>query len=135
MWRVWVTAVIVAVLVSPTLRDRDSFPLSTYPMYANVRSEAEDFIVVTALDQAGNQRALSMQIVAQTDDPLIARGVLDNAVRADALADLCQQIAARSAPWTRTVIITRERHRLVDVANGDPSLVQGATLERCDVSP
>jgi hypothetical protein len=135
MWRVWVTAAVVAVLVSPLLRDRDSFPLSTYPMYANVRDETEDFIVVTALDESGRPQTLSMQIVAQTDDPLIARGVLDNAVRGGAVADLCQQIASRSPSWARTVVITRERHRLVDAARDDPSLVQSETLERCDVLP
>jgi hypothetical protein len=130
-----VCAAMVVTLLSPMLRNRDSFPLSTYPMYADVRSESDDFIVVTATDESGAQRVLPMGVVAQTDDPLIARGVVNSAERSGELVALCQQIAARSPDWARGVIIANERHRLLDAARGNPSLVNRRELTRCAVVP
>ena len=123
----------VVVLVSPALRDHDSFPLSTYPMYASVRSDVATFVTAHGGRSDGSIRRLSMEVIAQTDDPLIAASRLAAAVgdgRADAL---CTGIARRAPDDVVAVVVVRERHDVVSAARGDDSVVQRDELARCAV--
>ena len=65
----------VVLVVSPAMRNRDSFPLSTYPIYAHSRGRLVTFDTVEGVVAGGEIERLSLEAIAQTDDPLIAASV------------------------------------------------------------
>ena len=129
-------AVVVAtsVLISPALRDHDSFPLSTYPIYASARPRAATFVTARGVSADGSARRLSIDVIARTDDPLIAASRVDDAVAAGRADELCAEIAARASSDLVAVVVVRERHDVVDGARGEDSLLESEQLARCKVS-
>ena len=87
-----VVAVAVPVLGSPF---RDSFPLSTYPMYAGNREPVMSFISARGLTPSGDQVRLSIGEQGATDDPLIAESRFRRAHATGTLEPLCGDISAR----------------------------------------
>jgi hypothetical protein len=122
-----------ALLISPALRDRDSFPLSTYPVYASARGREATFVTADGERADGSVHRLSMDVIARTDDPLIAASRLADAVSAGRADDLCTEIAGRAPSDLVAVVVVRERHEVVDSARGDESLLQREQLARCPV--
>lgn len=136
-WRRWgrriVATVVVAAVVSPAARGSDSFPLSTYPMYASARNGTATFATARGIDASGDDRRLSMRTIARTDDPLIAQSRVAEAIRSGAAALLCAEIAERARrPVTRVEVI-EERHDLVAHVAGRVSLRQRILHARCQV--
>jgi hypothetical protein len=87
----------VLVLVSPALRNVDSFPLSTQPMYASARSSTARLATVIGRGKNGAPVRLSMRIVGATDDPLIAQSAIAQSIRNGRAKELCQTVANRIA--------------------------------------
>ncbi len=125
--------VAVAVLVSPAIRDHDSFPLSTYPVYASARSRDATFVTAQGQRADGSARRLSIDVIARTDDPLIAASRVADAVAAGRADELCAEIAGRAPSDVVAVIVVRERHDVVDGARGEDSLLSREQLSRCAV--
>lgn len=78
---------------------RDSFPLSSYPMFAHGRRSAElRAIYAVATDGRGERRYVPPELVANRE-VLQARAVLDRAARGgnQGAALLCDEIAGRIA--------------------------------------
>ena len=65
-WRLAVVVVGAAVLISPALRDHDSFPLSTYPVYASARAREATFVTAQGRRVDGSVQRLSMEVIART---------------------------------------------------------------------
>jgi hypothetical protein len=128
--RVTATVVIVGAVASPALRDRDSFPLSTYPVYADVRPRTAEFVTAVGVLLDGNERRLSMDVLASTDDPLVAQQRLTDGLASDAAA-LCTRIAERAPDDVFEVIVVSERHDIVRAATGDPSQLDRTIHARC----
>ena len=122
------------VLISPTLRDHDSFPLSTYPIYASARPRQATFVTAYGERADGSAHRLSIDVIARTDDPLIAASRVADAVAAGRADELCAEIAARAPSDVVAVVVVRERHDVVDGARGEDSLLQREQLARCTVS-
>ncbi|MEX0847075.1 MAG: hypothetical protein WD023_04780 [Ilumatobacteraceae bacterium] len=125
----------VAVLISPALRDRDSVPLSTYPVYSSVRPDVATFVTVHGERADGSIHRLSMDVIAQTDDPLIANSRLAGAVAAGRAEGVCAEIAERAPNDVIAVVVVRERHDVVAAARGEDSLLRRDELARCAVQP
>ena len=123
-------AVIVAV-VSPAIRDHDSFPLSTYPVYATVRPRTATFATAFGESDDGTERRLPMSVIAATDDPLIAASRVADAVAAGRADELCEQIARRAPSGVVAVVVTRELHDVVEAARGDGSRLSRTVAARC----
>lgn len=135
-WRTIATILLVTVLVIPAVTGTDDIPLSTYPMYANPRSSIVEFVVPVALDAGQVERDLSTTTIAETRDPLIAESFLRSEVAAGRVSELCQQIAMRiTDEQVVSIEIRTERHRVVDRALGDPSLIDQQVVARCEASP
>lgn len=130
-WRRVVVVVVLAALVSPVLRDRDSFPLSTYPMYASVRPREMSIDRVVGVLANGSDRDLSMRVIADTDDPLIAEGRIRDAVLAGRADELCQRVARRVPDEVRFVLVVREVHDVVEAASGADPAVERTVHARC----
>jgi hypothetical protein len=124
--------VLVAVL-SPLITSRDSFPLSTYPMYAGVGPRLDHFLTVVGVDPAGTAHTLSLATIARTDDPLIAESLLDQAVRGGRADALCAEVAGRVGADAVSVEVVDELHDVVEKAQGKPSLRDRAVVARCPV--
>ena len=123
----------VVVLISPVLRGRDGFPLSTYPVYSSVRPDVATFATAHGERADGSMRRLSMDAIARTDDPLIAASRLSDAVGAGRADAVCAEIAARAPGDVVTVVVVRERHDIVAAARGDDSVLESEELARCAV--
>jgi hypothetical protein len=122
---VWVTIAFVAVLVVPAVRDHDSFPLSTYPMYASDRGRVAT--LYTAIGRRGPEvKRLGTAVVADTDDPLVAHSSVRDAVLSGRAAELCVVVAARAEGVERVEVVS-ERVDVVEWAAGSK---ETAVLDR-----
>lgn len=126
------TVVVVAAVVSPALRDHDSFPLSTYPVYASTRASTVTLSTVIGFDADGDVRRLSPQLIARTDDPLIAESLVDDAIAADGGDALCAEVAARVPADVVAVEVVEEHHDVAARGRGE-TLLERVTRARCQV--
>jgi hypothetical protein len=125
---------VIAALVSPVLRDRDSFPLSTYPMYAGATPRMIGFATAVGYDADGRSQRLSLSVIARTDDALIAQAAVRNAIalgRADAY---CREIAGRAGRAIVRIEVVEERHDVIAWADRRPSLAERAVRADCPVA-
>jgi len=97
--RAWaaVAAVVGVVGVVPLVTDRDSFPLSTFPMFASRRSSAEQVTTAVAVADDGRVVRLSPERIAGTDEVIQAAATVRTAVQQGRADDLCAEIATRLA--------------------------------------
>lgn len=128
-------AAFLLVLVSPALRNVDSFPLSTQPMYANDRAATARLATVIGRDESGALRRLSMRVAAATDDPLIAQSAVARSIRKGRAIELCRTVAdripLRSAVATIEVVWDNvTARRLVTKGALPPSLPCGRRRDR-----
>lgn len=118
-------------MVSPAIGDRDSFPLSTYPVYASTRSRTTTFATAFGENANGTERRLAMSVIAATDDPLIAESRVADAIDAGQAVELCEQIARRAPIGLTVVVVTSETHDVVEAARGAQSLLSRTIHARC----
>jgi hypothetical protein len=133
-WRVAVTVAVLATLLWPALRNHDSFPLSTYPMYAASRPAVVTFATAVGVDAAGDEQRLSLRTIARTDDPLVAQAAVRQAVDQGRADVLCREIAGRTALGVVAVEVVEERHDVVARTLGEQSLQDRTVHARCEVS-
>lgn len=88
---------VVAATLSPALREpaRDSFPLSTYPMFSYVPKRAW-LDVIVGFDAAGHEHRIPPQKVANIE-VMQAAETIRLAVRHRRAPQLCAEVAARVA--------------------------------------
>lgn len=125
----------VLVLVSPALRNIDSFPLSTQPMYAGARSATARLATVIGRDATGAPRRLSMRIVAASDDPLIAESSVARSIRDGRAAELCRTVVGRIPlrPPVVSIEVVWEQVDVVAMARGAERFGTLEVAARCDV--
>ncbi len=129
------TVVLITALISPAIRNKDGLPLSTYPMYANTRSNVSSYVTATGVTQTGTNRTLSTSTIAETMDWLIAQSFLNDAVARGEGAQICQQIAERALGGLTAIEIATERHDTVARLRGEGSLLHRKVHARCEVRP
>lgn len=148
-WRSWLqthrwtlaTVIVVTAMLVPVALDRDDFPLSTYPMYAEARPSTVVLPTAVGIDAAGGRQRLSLDVIAGVDDPLIAAAELRDAIAAGRADDVCAVIAGRlaarggagDAGSAAAVEVATERHDTVARVRGDPSEVAREVHARCPV--
>ena len=88
--------VVVTGLV-PVALDRDSFPLSTFPMFSSRRTSTERVDTAVAVLADGSVRRLSPERIGGTDEVILAGATVSRAVASGGAAGLCAEIAARVA--------------------------------------
>jgi len=95
-----VSLLLVGATLWPLLRSPydDSFPLSTYPMFASRRETLQTYSYALGQTATGGRRMLKPAVVG-TNEVLQALRVIERAVagRKGELAQLCDSIAARVA--------------------------------------
>jgi hypothetical protein len=133
-WRHRVAALaIVAAVLLPVLTGRDSFPLSTYPMYASRGTRDSTFATAVGIDSEGVMRRLSLNAVADTDDPLIAESAVGRAIRDGRAGELCALISGRVSHSFVRIEVVDERHDVVAKARRKDSLLDRRVHASCPV--
>ena len=132
--RILVTSAISVAMLAPVVRDHDSFPLSTYPMYSRLRSSEVLFATAQGIDPAGRTHPLSMYIIGASDDPLIVAGELRAAISGGRSDERCEEIADRAEITDFVAIeIVTERHDVIEQVAGSSSLLDRTVHARCDI--
>lgn len=137
--RIAVTAGVIAALVAPVVLDRDSFPLSTYPMYSRTRGDAVTFATAQAVGADGTPSSLTLSVVGSSDDPLVVAGELRRAIRDGRAEDRCVEIAERAAAWSGlpgdavAIEVVTERHDVVVRVEAGESLQERTVHARCEL--
>ncbi|MEZ5257170.1 MAG: hypothetical protein R2705_09865 [Ilumatobacteraceae bacterium] len=80
-------------LFAPVVLDRDSFPLSTYPMYAYARSTRSTIVTAHGVDAEGRIVGLTPELIGDSDDPLLVVGELRAALSLGRGDVRCAEIA------------------------------------------
>jgi hypothetical protein len=130
--RALATAAVVGAVLSPALRDHDSFPLSTYPVYASARASTITLSTAVGVVSDGRVVRLSPELIARSDDPLIAESLVDDAITADRGVTLCADIAARAPAGVVAIEVVQEHHDVAERGRGD-TLLERVTHARCEV--
>jgi hypothetical protein len=137
-WTV-VTTFVVALMVWPVVVDRDSFPLSTYPMYSRARPAEVTIPSAIGFDEAGGEHRLTLRVIGDSDDPLIVAGELRTAIAQGRAPGRCESIAARASDGLADELglvrieVVMERHDVVAQVAGEPSLLDRTVHADCAV--
>ncbi|MDH4168245.1 MAG: hypothetical protein OEW42_01520 [Acidimicrobiia bacterium] len=129
------TVVVVLVLALPVIRDHDSFPLSTYPMYAHNRDRVAAIATVVGIGSSGQVQRLGLTTIADSDDPLEAASFVLLEIRAGRADALCAAVASRVDPALAGVEVVTETHDLVALVRGQASLQERAVHATCTPDP
>jgi len=128
----WITVVVVGLMLAPVVFDRDSHPLSTYPMYSSARGREVTLPAALALTDQGAEERLSLGVIGASSDPLIVAGELRSAIRDGRAVERCEEIAARvDDPAVDAVAVVMERHDVVAQVEGEPSLLARTVHATC----
>jgi hypothetical protein len=97
--RAWPAAVLVVAVVGllPVLADRDSFPLSTLPMFSADLPAVQPIDTVVGVRGDGSEVPLDPDRIAGTDVVNQAAAVVSSAITSGAAATLCAAVARRAA--------------------------------------
>jgi hypothetical protein len=117
-----VAATVVVVAAVPLALDRDSFPLSTYPMFSSRRSSTESVDTAILIDASGRTTRIHPRDIAGTDEVILAAVTVSDALRDDTTELLCGDIVARlgpGAPEGAQVQIVTEVYDAIEWYRGD----------------
>jgi len=131
-------ACVVLVGLVPVALDRDSFPLSTFPMFASARTSSETVDTAVAVAGARVWR-LDPERIAGTDEVILAAATVSDAINAGHADRLCGEIAtrvARSGPADASDIeVVTERYDALEWFAGRRIPLERIVHARCPVPP
>jgi hypothetical protein len=138
-----VSVVLLSAVVSPALRDPedDSFPLSTYPMFARHRTRVTRINAALALRSDGTETTLSPLLIGSPETMQAIR-ILNKSVRAggESARALCRAIASRVAEsadpefaGTRRIALVSEEIDVIEYASGVRAPRDRRVHTRCEI--
>jgi hypothetical protein len=137
-WVRLIGAGIVAVIgVVPLVLDRDSYPLSTYPMFSSRRTSIEPVHTAVLVDSDGTIDRLSPTQISGNDEVIIAAQLVYESIGHDGGVILCDDIARRIGGANTegsTVEIVTERFDAIDWYEGRRSPISRVVHATCRVS-
>lgn len=101
-------AVLAPLLRAPT---SDTYPLSTYPMFARDRGAVHEIATAVAIGADDRVERLSPALIAGTDEVVLAGVTVRRAITRGQTAALCAEILERTGSDRRIVV----RTELIDV--------------------
>ncbi|GJM39419.1 MAG: hypothetical protein DHS20C19_27860 [Acidimicrobiales bacterium] len=118
--RLLASAIAAVVVLSPLLREptSDTYPLSTYPMFAGDRGAVHQIATAVERLPGGGIARLSPDLIAGTDEVILAAVTVQRALASGEGDALCGEIAARLGAG-RTVEVRRETVDVVAVIADD----------------
>ena len=108
------------VVLSPLARDpkSDTYPLSTYPMFASNRGEEHRIATVVEVLPDGTTGRLSPELIAGTDELVLTAVTVGRSVRGGQAETLCREVAVRLGPG-RIARVQTERHNVIALIADD----------------
>jgi hypothetical protein len=138
-WRAWAAAGLAVVVVGavPFVLDRDSFPLSTFPMFAADIDRTQSIDTAVGMAADGTTIRLTPAEIGGTTVVNQAASVVTTAIVGGRADELCATIAARltSGAGPVAVEVVTERYDAVRWFNGDRTPVDRVVHARCAVTP
>jgi hypothetical protein len=109
-----VGAVAVLAVLAPLLGppEGDSYPLSTYPMFARDGGDTARLPTVVGVDAVGDRHRLSPTLIAGSDEPVLAAETVLRAIRLGRTDRLCEDAAERVGGRHPEVAVITETHDL-----------------------
>jgi hypothetical protein len=92
-----VSVLAVAAVLSPALHERDSYPLSTYPMFSYDRGRLAVIDTAVGWDTSGRRRRLNPTLIAGGIEVIRAAVTVSRSIRNGDTDVLCAEIAERAA--------------------------------------
>ncbi|MEZ5234035.1 MAG: hypothetical protein AB7W59_03405 [Acidimicrobiia bacterium] len=92
------SAIVLLAVAWPITRrpSQDSFPLSTYPMFARGRPAETSLATALGFDRAGGLLPLGTRVIGGTHEPVHAAVVVQRAIEGGTADQLCAQVLARA---------------------------------------
>lgn len=132
-----VTLALMALVLSPLLTGRDSFPHSEYPMFASARPRVSVLSVSYGLDAEGRLHRLSPSTIGGSIEVIHAAATVSRAIATGDADRLCSEIAGRVADEgpdeVVTVVVARETHDVVESMAGEPVPLERDVHAICEV--
>ena len=138
-WRAYAVSLVLSGVVALPLAGvvrSDSFPVSTYPMFAGARGSVVALPSAVVIAPDGQRRRLPPSVVAG-EQVIQAFETLRQAIRggADRTDALCARIAGRLDPEHATAVeIVTERFDAVAYFSGEQEPLASQLHARCDVA-
>ena len=123
-------ALVIVIGVVPVVLDRDSFPVSTYPMFSTRRTTTET-VDTAVLVRDGQTRRLSPQKIADTDEVILAAATVSRAIADGTSETLCEEIAQRTGADSGEVQVVTEQYDSVRWYEGDHTPLQRIVHASC----
>ena len=139
MRRAWAYVVSVAALAlvfSPVLRpsQRDSYPLSTYPMFSYNRGRESALPTAVGVTLGGQIRRLSPELISGGYEPVRAFATVEASIENGDTAELCEEIAERTVKSRDDLVaieVVTEVHDVVAWFDGHKEPSQRIVHARC----
>ncbi len=130
-----VSLVAVAAVLSPALHERDSYPLSTYPMFSYDRGRVATIDTAVGYDTAGARERLSPTLIAGGIEVIHAAVTVTVAIERGDTDALCREIAARARSRDEFVRIevVSETHDVIAYFDGDDEPTSVVVHASCEV--
>jgi len=138
-WRAWAAAGLAVVVVGavPFVLDRDSFPLSTFPMFAADIDRTQSVDTAVGVGTDGAVIRLTPAEIGGTTVVNQAASVVTTAIVGGRASELCATIAGRLAGGSGPVAVevVTERYDAVRWFDGDRTPIERVVHARCPVAP
>ena len=140
-WAYIVSVVALALVFSPVLRpsQHDGYPLSTYPMFSYDRGRESALPTAVGVTDAGEIRRLSPELISGGYEPVRAFATVEASIANGDTADLCREIAQRTARTRAAdlvaIEVVTEVHDVVAWFDGDNEPSQRIVHARCGLDP
>ncbi len=115
------------IVVAPLLRapHNDTYPLSTYPMFATDRGADHTIATAVSIDALGEVSRLSPKLIAGTDEVVLAAVTVARAVARGEADELCAEILDRIDRPAHIVIRSETLDVVAHVVDGvEPTRIE-----------
>ena len=136
-WAYIVSAAALSLVFSPVLRpsQRDSYPLSTYPMFSYDRGRESALPTAVGVTDGGEIRRLSPELISGGYEPVRAFATVEASIANGDTPELCREIAQRTARARSTDVVAievvTEVHDVVAWFEGQKEPSQRIVHARC----
>jgi hypothetical protein len=124
------TAILVGIV--PLINQHDSFPLSPYPMFSSRRTTTESVDTAVFVAESGNIYRLNPEIIAGTDEVILAAETVSHSIAIGTTVQLCAEIRNRfDAETTGQIEIITEVFDAVNWYAGDNAPISRTVHATC----
>ena len=131
-----VSLVAILVVLLPAWVERDSYPLSTYPMFSYPRDRVAVVDSAVGYDATGRRMRLTPTIIGGGSEVIHAAVTVSTAIAQRDTDALCQEIAARGAsrrPALVRIEVVSEAHDVIAYFEGEETPASVVVHSSCEV--